>query len=215
MPKTKNKYLIWCAALAVIMACVPGVQAPPPAPTIDGNAIQTMIVQTGVAALSQTAAAIPTNTPTITVTATRPTNTPEPSATSTIFFRLFSPTPIGQATGTTQASNQPYACNIISVSPANGTSFKPRASFDGKWEVKNIGKKDWDSASVDYTYNNGAKIHKVESYDLKTTVKVGETIVLIVDMISPKNNGSYTTNWTMQVGTQKFCPMSLTITVNK
>lgn len=214
MAKPKTKYLVWCAALAVIMACVvPGVQAPP-APTLDANLISTMIVQTGNAALSQTAAALPTNTPTATFTSTpRATNTPEPTATSTIIFRFFSPTPKGQATGTNPASDQPYACEVMSVSPANGTGFGPRADFDAKWKVKNIGKKEWDAGSTDYIYLNGDKFHKVEGYDLQKTVKVGEIVEIIVDMIAPKDNGSYSTNWTLRVGSQKFCTLSLTIVV--
>jgi len=213
MPKPKIKYLIWCVALAVIMACVPGIQAPP-APTLDSNAIGTMIVQTGKAALSQTAAAMPTHTPTITFTPTpRFTDTPEPTATSTVIFRFFSPTPIGQASSTSATSDQAYACQVVSTSPANGTGFSPRTDFDAKWKIKNIGKKDWDAGSVDYVYLSGDRFHKVEGYDLSKTVKVGETIELIVDMIAPKDNGSYSTNWTIRVGSQKFCTLSLTIVV--
>ena len=214
MPQPKVKYLIWCTALAVIMACaVPGLQVAP-APTIDPNAIATFIVQTGNAASSQTAAALPTYTPTTTFTSTpRFTDTPEPTATNTVVFHFFSPTPFGQASSTNPASSQNYACDVLSVSPANGTGFNSRTDFDAKWKVKNIGKKDWDAGSVDYIYLNGDKFHKVDGYDLKKTVKVGETIELIVDMIAPKNNGSYSTNWTLRVGSQKFCTLSLTIVV--
>ena len=85
--------------------------------------------------------------------------------------------------------------------------------FDAKWKVKNIGKKDWDGNSVDYSYVSGDKFHKVAGYDLGKTVKVGETRELIVDMLSPKNPGTYTTNWSLQVGSEKFCTLSLTIVV--
>jgi hypothetical protein len=212
MAKPGKKYLLWCAALAVILACAPSGSAPP-APALDANLINTMIVQTGNAALTQTVAALPTSSLTATFTSTpRATDTPEPTATATVIFRFFTPTPKGQATGTI-TSDQPYACQLISQSPANGKEYAPRTDFDAVWKVKNIGKKDWDGGSVDYIYLNGDKFHKVEGYDLKKTVKVGETVELIVDMIAPKNNGSYSTNWTLRAGSNNFCTLSLTIVV--
>jgi len=88
-----------------------------------------------------------------------------------------------------------------------------RTDFDGNWKVKNIGKKNWDKNNVDYVYLSGDKFHKVAGYDLGQTVNVGTTTELIVDMIAPKNSGTYTTNWTLRVGTNNFCTMSLTIVV--
>jgi hypothetical protein len=66
---------------------------------------------------------------------------------------------------------------------------------------------------VDYNYLTGDKFHKVAAYDLGQTVKFGETIELIVDMTAPKNAGTYTTNWALQVGSEAFCTLSLTIVV--
>jgi len=209
-PKTKP--LIWFTALVLIMACVPNYAAPV-VPTIDPNAIGTMIAQTANAAGSQTAAALPTLTSTPTDTPTpRNTDTPEPTATSTVIFLFYTPSPVIIYSGGTPGSKS-YACQVLSVTPANGTSFGSRIDFDAKWKVKNIGKRDWENNSVDYIYLTGDKFHKVAGYDLGKTVKVGETTELIVDMIAPKNPGSYTTNWTIQVGAEGFCPLSLTIVV--
>jgi len=71
---------------------------------------------------------------------------------------------------------------VISHTPANGTSFSPRADFDAVWTVKNIGKKNWDRTSIDYAYSSGAILHTTSTYDLSANVKVGETIDIIVDM---------------------------------
>lgn len=216
MATPKTKYLIWFAALALIMACVPTFTAPV-APTTDPNVIGTIIVQTANAASTQTAVAMPTSTPTSTFTPTpRNTDTPEPTATSTVIFLFYTPSPaivVTQPSGTGSASSKPYACEVISVTPANGTVLGSRTDFDAKWKVKNIGIKDWENASVDYNYLTGDKFHKVAGYDLGKTVKAGETRELIADMLAPKNAGTYTTNWTLQVGSETFCTMSLTIVV--
>ena len=214
MTNPKTKYLVWFTALVLIMACVPTVAAPA-MPTIDPNAIGTIIAQTANAAISQTAAAMPTLTLTPTDTPTpRNTDTPTPTATSTAIFLFYTPSPVvlNPSSGATPGSKS-YACTVLSVTPANGTSFASRTDFDAKWKVRNIGKRDWENNSVDYNYLTGDKFHKVAAYDLGQTVKFGETIELIVDMTAPKNTGTYTTNWALQVGSEAFCTLSLTIVV--
>lgn len=219
MSLPKNKLLIWFMALVVILACVPSLNAAPAVPTLDPGAINTSIALTVNAASTQTAAAIPSLTPTATFTPTpTSTETEEPTATNTVIFILKSPTPFVVATNTSigggsTSSNKDYACDIISISPANGTVYDPRTDFDAKWRVKNIGKKAWERNSADYIYESGDKFHKVSGYDFTQTVDVGETVDLIVDMLAPKNSGTYTTYWTIRIGSQKFCKMGLTIAV--
>jgi hypothetical protein len=208
------------------MACVPTLGTP--FPTADPSLINTFIAQTANAAASQTAAALPTSTFTETPTPTpENTSTPSPTFTSTVIFILSSPTkPVvptftglssgggsssGGGGGSTSSDN--YACQVISVDPANGTSFNPSADFDATWRVKNIGQKDWDRTSIDVVYDSGAKIHKIAGYDLNTNVKVGENINITVDMVAPKDSGSYTTNWVLQASAKVFCKMTLTINV--
>jgi hypothetical protein len=215
MANTRIKYLAWLTALVVIMACAPTF-ANPPVATLDPNAVGTYIVETANVASSKTAAAIPTNTPTATSTSTpRFTDTPEPTATATIVFRFNSPTPRASVTSTSSnsTSDKTFACEVISVKPANGTVYPARTDFDGRWSVKNTGKKNWDTGSIDYIYLKGDKFHKVEAYDLKSAVKVGETADIIVDMIAPKDAGSYSTNWSLRVGQETFCTLALTIVV--
>jgi hypothetical protein len=162
---------------------------------------------------------MPTSTSTATLTPTpRNTDTPTPTSTSTIIFILSSPTPLVIPTFTSisgggGSSSDNYACQVISVSPANGTSFNPREDFDAVWKVKNIGKKDWDGGSTDYIYASGDVLHRQDAYDLAGTVKTGETTNIIVDMRAFKNAGNYTTRWTLRVGETTFCPMTLTINV--
>jgi len=213
----KTKLLMWVTALALIMACVPTLAAPS-VPTVDPGAVNTFIAQTVIAASTRTAAAMPSLTPTATLTPIQNTDTPEPTATNTVIFILSSPTPLVIPTFTLSSSgggssSDNFACRITKVSPANGSSFNPRDDFDAVWTVRNIGQKKWDRTGVDYIYSSGDKLHKISGYDLSSNVSVGESIDLGVDMQAPKNSGTYTTTWTMRSGSKTFCTMTLTIVV--
>jgi Ig-like domain from next to BRCA1 gene len=225
---TRNmKFLFWFAILALVMACAPSLATP--FPTANPNQVNQFIALTANAAATQTAAVLPTSSPTATVTPTpRNTETATLTFTSTVIFILSSPTkPVpptlviiggggsgggGSSGGGSSSSN--YACQVVSVSPSNGSSFKSRDDFDTTWRVKNTGQKNWDRNSVDFVYLSGAKIHKIAGYDLSNSVSTGSTIDLSVDMVAPKDSGTYTTTWTLTVGSKDFCNMSLTIVVS-
>jgi hypothetical protein len=224
MSTRKAKLLYLFTTIAFILACGPAI-ALTPYPTTDPNELNTVIALTANAALTQTAAAQPTATFTPSMTPTQPTLTPSPTATSTVIFILFTPTQMvvptftsisssgsgsGSGSGTSTAN---FACQIISVSPANGTSMGARNDFDTTWRVKNTGQKTWDRNSVDFIYDSGTEMHKVGGYDLSANVKSGDQIDLGVDMVAPKNSGNYTTTWTLRVGGDDFCKMSITINV--
>lgn len=215
---TRNMKLLYLVlAVILVMACAPTIATP--FPTADPNAVNTFIAQTANVASSQTAAAQPTSTFTPSPTPTRLTDTPSPTTTSTVIFILSTPTPLVIptftfiSTGGGGSSTANYACQIISVSPANGTSMDEETDFDTTWRVKNIGQKNWDRNSVDFVYDSGAKIHKRPGYDLSANVKTGDTTDLGVDMVAPDDNGTYTTSWELRVGDTDFCKMSLTIVV--
>lgn len=209
----RTKLLVWVTALALIMACAPAL-ATPSVPTMDPGAVGTFIAQTVEAASTQTAASIPSFTPSPTVTPTVVTETPLPTATSTIIFILSTPTSLIPPTSTNAVtSSQNYSCQITRVSPANGTRFNPRDDFDAVWTVRNNGQKNWDRNTVDYVYSSGDKIHKVSGYDLPENVRTGNSTDLGVDMQAPKNSGTYTTTWTMRAGSKTFCTLTLTIVV--
>ena len=215
----KSKLIIWLVVIGMVLACVPSLATP--LPPVDPGVINTFIAQTVNAASSQTAAAMPTSTHTATYTPTpRNTDTPTPTSTSTVIFILSTPTPLVIPTFTVVSSgggggssSDNYACQVVSVTPANGTTFGSRADFDAVWRVKNIGQKVWDRSSVDYRYSSGDKIHKVEIYDLSANVPKNGTTDVIVDMVAPKNAGNYSTTWTLNVGNKAFCNMTLRIVV--
>lgn len=225
---TRNvKFFYLVVTILLVMACVPTFAAP--FPTADPNAVNTFIAQTADAASTRTAAAQPTSTLTPSITPTRPTETPSPTATATVIFILSTPTQqviptftfISSGGGSggsgggsgSSITSQNYSCQVVSVSPANGTQFNPRADFDVVWRVRNNGQRNWDRNSVDFIYDSGDRIHKVAGYDLDSNVRSGDSINLGADMEAPQNSGTYTTNWTLRVGDDEFCRMSLTINV--
>ena len=210
-----NTSLIWLVALAVVLACVPTIATPLPA--LDPGAVNTFIAQTAGAASTQTARALPSSSPSLTLTPTpRNTDTPSPTPTVTFVFILSTPTPLIAPTFTglsSGSSNSNFACLVISVNPGNGTVFAPRTDFDAKWQVQNIGRREWDRNNIDYYYSSGAKLHKVSGYDLDGNVDPGTKTTLVVDMEAPKDPGTYTTVWKMRSGEREFCTLTLAIVV--
>ena len=215
----KTKLFVWVTALALIMACAPSL-ATPSVPTVDPGAVGTFIALTVNAASTQTARAMPSLTPSPTLTPIVNTETPIPTATATVIFILSSPTPLVIPTFTSISSgggggtsSDNFACRITRVNPANGTAFNPRDDFDAFWTVRNIGQRNWDRNSIDIIYSSGAKLHKVSGYDLDSNVRVGDSIDVGVDMQAPKDSGTYNTTWIMRRGDNTFCTLTLTIVV--
>jgi len=214
--RRRNSFLV-LMTVALLTACViPG--AVTPAPTLAPGAVNTFIAQTADAASTRTAQALPSSTPTATRTPTpRNTETPEPTSTKSFVFilpgstsSLSAPTLAGINNGT---SNSNYACSIFSTEPANNTVFTPRSDFIATWGVKNIGKKDWFRATMDYVYVSGDKLHEVSSYDLPKGVERGKNVFLPVEMATFKTSGTYTTTWALVAENIYFCKLTLTIIV--
>jgi len=113
------------------------------------------------------------------------------------------PTPV-PVTGTT--------CKIVSTAPTG--SLQVHQDFDAAWTVKNTGSSNWDVHAVDYKYVSGTKMHKYNSlYDLSQTVKPGETVKIIVDMLAPSQAGTYSVNWAIVQGNTTLCNLPLTVVV--
>lgn len=207
---------MWFLALALVMACAPVLSAAPAVPTLDPETINRIIAETAGAASTQTSAANPTSTPTETFTPTpRGTNTPGPTITETFIFVFNSPTAfvIPPATRTfSPTSRKNYDCKVLNY-PTDGTIYSPRLEFKVRWRLQNSGLQDWDRESVDFVYDFGDRFHKTAAYDLEKTVELGDVAEIFVDMLAPKDPGTYTTHWALRFGTEKFCKVSLTIGV--
>ncbi len=116
------------------------------------------------------------------------------------------------ATSGTIGDSVQNVCSIVSVSP--GASLTRRADFDAVWTVKNTSSKNWELSSVDYKYLSGEKIYKKDArYDFTKTVKPGETIKIVVDMVAPNATGYFSTTWGIVTGSTTLCSLPLTIHV--
>jgi hypothetical protein len=119
-----------------------------------------------------------------------------------------------ETTGTVTPTVPPAsaACQIISTSPSK--ALPKNADFDAVWTIKNTSTKTWDVSVIDYKYVSGTKINKyADRFDIPQTVKPGETVKIVVDMVAPDKAGLYTTNWALVDGTTNVCNFSLNLRV--
>jgi hypothetical protein len=196
--------------VVLALACAPIAVATPPAPpTFNPVSINTIIAQTAGAAATQTFVLQPTLTPTV-----PPTRTPTevPTSTPTFLWNIFTPT-VPSPTETLEISSNPYACRLASQSPADNSLVGKNVDFAVLWRVINVGVNAWDGNSVDYHYYDGEKLHKSSAYDLPSSVPTGGQIDIIVNMKAPKEEGVYTTTWSLRVGKENFCKLHLTVEV--
>ncbi len=67
---------------------------------------------------------------------------------------------------------------------------------------------------MDYKYTSGTEMQKfAKAFDLKQSVKSGESIKITVDMLTPDKAGTYTTIWSIVEGSTVLCSLPLTVTV--
>jgi len=207
-------------ALAVFACDLPSFSLSPAETPLPGS-LGTSIVQTVAVARSQTALFIPeqTRTPTVTPLPTNTnTSTETQTPTETIIFIIPTSTRTRTATPTDDglpATNEDPDCRLVSRSPANNKVFAPQTDFDARWVIENTSDSLWNENNVDYIYYSGRKMHKQPAYDLPQNVDVGETVDIIVDMVTPKNEGNYTTTWTLRSNKGEFCKLSISLIVKK
>lgn len=108
-----------------------------------------------------------------------------------------------------------YSCAIVSQSPKDWTTFKPRRIFDAKWTVRNTGSRTWSASGTDLLYLGGTKMQTHgDVFDLSKSVAPQGKITLIVDMNAPKKAGYYTTYWGLSNNSSKaFCRFYLILKV--
>ncbi|NWF63314.1 MAG: hypothetical protein HXY38_03315 [Chloroflexi bacterium] len=232
-----RKILIFNILLLAALACsLPGITAPAlsPLPTLDSNAVGTVIVQTADAAQTQTAIKLPTSTIT-----PRPTHTPSITSTFTPTFIYLLPTATPNALLTipveifTQQAIQltetidggdnedqegakdkkdpkrmtgkEWSCSTLGASPPRDTVFKPGAYFTVTWTIFNSGTKSWPLNGVDFIYTGGYRHENTKIQDFTQNVPSGGEVRVSASFIAPKKPDAYQTFFTLQVGKTKFC----------
>jgi len=232
-----RKYSLPFILTLLTLACaLPGVAAPEPLPTFDPNSMQTAIVETGVAAQTQTAVNLPTSTKTATPTRT-PSPTPSPTPTFLFFLPSFTPIPtftlepLPTITSTPKdkdADGEPpqkvkrdplamtgkeWSCSVLGTFPPQYTELKPQTKFKVEWEVFNSGTKSWPYYGLDMVYTGGYRHEGTKIRDFVISVPSGGRIGLQATFIAPKVAGEYNTYFTLMVGKKQFCQMKYTFLV--
>jgi hypothetical protein len=203
--------------IPLLVACAPALATPTPTPGIPvADLIATGVMETLTA--QPTATPLPTSTPEPTVeplpTLPPPTIPVLPTMLPTSAVTSLPTSAVVSTLNFVQGKGD-YACQVISQTPADWTQFKPRDIFDMKWKVKNAGTKSWFD-NVELVYVSGDKIHTYgDEYAMVKEVDSGNSVVLVVDMIAPKQEGIYNTVWGLQSKSGVFCQFSLMIRVYK
>jgi hypothetical protein len=227
-----RRITLWLIVILVILGCAtPALVTPPPSASGPG-VVETIIVQTAMAAQTQTAIRLPpsatpslipsptktstvTPTPTATILFLFATNTSVPAATSPFTGGGGSNTGAGSGTGgggsgsgfvKPTATPQEWTCRVLSKSPANNTVLVAGTSFKATWTVQNTGTKTWPKQGVDVVYQSGARLNAGKPYyDIPAGVGPGGTVTISVTMEVPKRPKEYSTRWSLMVGRTQFC----------
>ncbi len=166
-----------------LSAC--GAKTPVPTPTLSVEAIQTAAVGTFAAGLTQTALALPTDTPTLT-----------PTFTST------SGTPLAIGSGATPTVSC-YGLTLVSdVTIPDNTPMVPGQTFTKTWLVKNTGTCTWDTG-FKFIFTVGDSMGGVPLV-LNTPVSPGADLEISIAMTAPNKTGKLVGHWRMSTasGTQ-------------
>jgi len=123
-----------------------------------------------------------------------------------------SPTATTAATETPTATtatlvNCTYGATLVSEAPLDGQQFNPSEVFKKTWAFKNSGTCAWDATTLMVTVANvpgdtmlsggQTPAYRMDIYSnpQKTTVAVGDTISVALDMQAPDHGGTFTQNW--------------------
>jgi hypothetical protein len=194
-----NKRLIFLTIFLTLLLAACGGGENQGAENENGDTAITQVVQTAMAALTETAAAEPA-TPTHTATVPVTTNTPLPT---------MQPSPtIGISTPTaTLAIQQPpgngnTGCDsagfVSDVTIPDGTLLAPEKEFTKTWEIKNTGSCTWNAAYQIVFY--GGELMGAQAVQPFTGSEVapGETIQVSIEMTAPATDGEYTSWWILR-----------------
>lgn len=147
----------------------------------------------------------------------RPSSTPLPTSTSFVLpSATITPTPTATETETPTVTptSSAYACEIVSSYPAYNQSFPPGGDFDGRWTLKNTGTETWGDI-VDLIYISGAKFQtRADAVDLlNASVSPGGSTDVVVDMLAPRDPGTYKAVWRLRRSDTTFCEVTIQIVV--
>ena len=169
---------------------------------IDPNAAITQVVETAMAALTETAM-VQTPTPSLTPTVL-PTNTPIPTIqpSPTIATLVSLPTTSSSSPGFTQPSGTTSSCDVggfvKDVTIPDGTNMAPGQSFTKTWEIKNNGTCTWNE-NYTIVFYGGEQMASATTFKFtKDDVEPGENIQISIDMKAPTKAGEFISYWILR-----------------
>lgn len=226
-----RKFISLLALLTVTLACViPGAATPVPLPTYDPYFVETTIVETAVAAQTQTAINLPTATNTSTPTRT-PTITPTFTPTFIFVFPTLTPIPTYTLPPTVGVIDIPgsggvidedgdgnpdkkdprtmtgkeWSCSTLGASPPRNTVVAAGTHFTVTWTIFNSGTKEWPLTGVDFIYTGGFRHEETRIQDFTRNVPSGGEVKVSASFIAPEKPDMYQTFFTLKVGNRQFC----------
>ena len=181
----------------LLASCGAGTVEETGTPTQNVNEIQTKAVGTFSGALTLTAMAAPTETPTAT---SAPTTAPLSTSTSGIPLNASTPgVPVSGGTSSTSC----YALTFVrDVSIPDNTQLDPGESFTKTWQVQNSGSCEW-KAGFKFQ-NTGGNAMGGATLTLPSAVASGATFDLSVPMTAPSASGTARGNWRMATDAGQF-----------
>jgi hypothetical protein len=232
--------VILMAAVFLLSGC--GAIFPAPLPTpLPPEMIGTEVVETSAALAAQTAQNMPAPSDTSRPSRTprpsetpRPTHTPSITPSPTIPFVVHVPilyktavpteTPYESPTslqepGITQPP-RPTAipvggASVYTQTPPNGTIFSPGAHFKASWLFTNDTNLMWGMHEVDFIYWEGERMYAPDNniIDLPKDVFPNGKVTISVNMIAPKDPGTYSVTYMLHEGARHYIKVTLTIIV--
>ena len=168
----------------------------------DPNAAITQVVETAMAALTETGA-VQSPTPSITPTVL-PTNTPLPSMqpSPTIGTLVGLPTTTSGSPSFVQPTGQTSSCDIggfvKDVTIPDGTNVSAGQKFTKTWEIKNNGTCTWNK-NYTVVFYGGTQLAADTIYNFTDTdIEPGENVQISVEMTAPTTTGEYISYWILR-----------------
>jgi len=175
----KTAYLTFVLLAMVMLTACSSANPQPIVTPVDISAMQTAAVQTVMANITQTAAAMPTETP-------APAEAPAPSATPTE-----TPTP----TVTVTQSTCDDSIWISDVSVSDGTQMTAGQAFVKTWKIKNTGTCTW-SSDYQIIFSHGEKMGGLPAA-IGAEVQPGAEVEISINLTAPAKTGNYGGYWRM------------------
>ena len=219
----KKQFISAMLAMGLLVSCSGQATGEP---TVDINAVMTSGVETFVAGLTQTQAAVATlatqtPSPTLTVSPVSLNSvTPPSTSTQSILVpvlptTIIFPTLTGtQYTSTVSPSSLGSGCNnlgfIGDVTVSSGTVMTPGQEFTKTWKVENNGTCDW-ALLYRMVFVGGERMGG-EGPALGKVIPPGKWTQISIGFIAPDKPGKYTGSW--RLGTQAGSVFGATLTVS-